>query len=84
MSTLCSGWLGRHVVLQVEVGELRLPIRGLFVSESRDSIRLRIDGRWDFDIYKEMIVRVEADQYGSSILVTTAPSPPPDSGGWQG
>ena len=28
------------------------------------ALRVRIDGRWDVDIPKEMIVRVEADNHG--------------------
>jgi hypothetical protein len=34
------------------------------VNESSDILRFRIDGRWDVDIFKEMIVEVEADNYG--------------------
>jgi hypothetical protein len=55
--------LGRQVVLQVEAGESRVPLRGLVVSESNNALRFRLDGCWDVDIYKEMILRVEADDY---------------------
>jgi hypothetical protein len=34
------------------------------VKESNDILRFRIDGLWDVDIFKEMIVGVEADNYG--------------------
>ncbi|MGB7434363.1 MAG: hypothetical protein WBR26_12430 [Candidatus Acidiferrum sp.] len=31
------------------------------MNESSQALRFRLDGRWDVDIFKEMIVRVEAD-----------------------
>ena len=58
-----SDWLGRQVVLQVEAGESRVPLRGLVVSEWNNALRFRLDGCWDVDIYKEMIFRVEAADY---------------------
>jgi len=63
MSKTYSDWLGRQVVLQVEAGESRVPLRGLVVSESNNALRFRLDGCWDVDIYKEMILRVEAADY---------------------
>ena len=61
MSKTYSDWLGRQVVLQIEVGESLIPLRGLVVNESHNALRFRVDGGWDVDIYKEMILRVEAD-----------------------
>jgi hypothetical protein len=63
MSKTYSDWLGRQVVLQIETGESRVPLRGLVVSESNNALRFRLDGCWDVDIYKEMILRVEATDY---------------------
>ena len=60
MSKTYSDWLGRQVVLQIEVGESLVPLRGLVVNESNNALRFRVDGGWDVDIYKEMILRVEA------------------------
>jgi hypothetical protein len=56
-----SDWLGRQVVLQIEAGESLVPLRGLVVNESNTALRFRLDGCWDVDIYKEMILRVEAE-----------------------
>ena len=56
-----SVWVGRQVVLQIEAGESRVPLRGRVVNESTKALRFRLEGRWDVDIFKEMIVRVEAD-----------------------
>ena len=58
-----SDWLGRQVVLQIEAGESLIPLRGLVVNESNNALRFRLDGGWEVDIFKEMILRVEADTY---------------------
>jgi hypothetical protein len=56
-------WLGQAVVLQVSVGDLKVPLRGTLLGESRDALRVRIgDGSgWDVDIFKTMIMAVEQD-----------------------
>ncbi|GAC1636941.1 MAG: hypothetical protein NVS9B14_16370 [Candidatus Acidiferrum sp.] len=61
MANTYSDWLGRQVVLQIEAGESLVPLRGLVVTESNNALRFRLDGCWDVDIYKEMILGVEAD-----------------------
>jgi glucose-1-phosphate cytidylyltransferase len=58
-----SAWLGRQVVLQIEAGESRVPLRGRVINESSDALRFRIDGCWEVDIFKKMIVQVEADNF---------------------
>ena len=63
MSKTYSDWLGRQVVLQLKAGESLVPLRGLVVNESNNALRFRLDGCWEVDIYKEMILRVEADNY---------------------
>ena len=63
MSKTYSDWLGRQVVLQIEAGESLIPPRGLVVNESNNALRFRLDGGWEVDIFKEMILRVEADNY---------------------
>jgi hypothetical protein len=61
MSKTYSAWLGRQVVLQIDAGESQVPLRGRVVNESTNALRFRLEERWDVDIFKEMIVRVEAD-----------------------
>jgi len=58
--------LDREVVLQVVAGDLRVPLRGRVVNESSNTVRVRIEGRWDVDIFKEMIVEVAADHHVNS------------------
>jgi hypothetical protein len=45
------------------VGDLKVPLRGKLLGESRDALRVRIgDGNgWDVDIFKSMIMAVEQD-----------------------
>jgi hypothetical protein len=54
-----SLWLGHEVYLQVRNEEFLVPLHGRIVNESRDSLRFRLDNRWDVDIFKEMIHSVE-------------------------
>jgi len=54
-------WMGQPVVLRVVVGNIRVPLRGLLLGETSESVRLRIADSWDVDIYKSMVVAVEHD-----------------------
>jgi hypothetical protein len=54
-------WMGQPVILRVATGNLRVPLRGRLLSETNDSIRLRIADSWDVDIFKSMVVAVEHD-----------------------
>lgn len=56
-----SVWIGQPVVLRVLAGNIRVPLRGRLVSETKDAVRLRIDESWDVDIFKSMILGVEHD-----------------------
>jgi len=57
-----NSWMGHSVVLQVALGDIRVPLRGKLLKESSDSLRLRIGEGWDVDIYKAMIQAVEEDK----------------------
>ncbi|MGB7730280.1 MAG: hypothetical protein WBL50_19785 [Candidatus Acidiferrum sp.] len=74
MAKTYTVWVGRQVVLQVDSGESRVPLRGRVVNESNDAIRFRLEGRWDVDIFKEMIVRVEADHCPVPTMIAQRPS----------
>src|SRR6266849_391133 len=65
MSKSYSAWVGRQVVLQIETGKSQVPLRGQVVNQSSIAVRFRLDGCWDVDIFKEMILGVEADTYGA-------------------
>jgi hypothetical protein len=54
-------WMGQPVILRIVTGNLRVPLRGRLVSETNDSVRLRVANSWDIDIFKRMVVAVEHD-----------------------
>ncbi len=61
MQTGYNGWLGHAVVLQVALGDIKVPLRGKLLKENNDTVRMRIGDGWDVDIYKAMILGVEED-----------------------
>jgi hypothetical protein len=61
MQTGFNGWLGHSVVLQVALGDIKVPLRGKLLKESGETVRMRIGEGWDVDIYKAMILAVEED-----------------------
>jgi hypothetical protein len=54
-------WVGRAVVLQVALGDIKVPLRGKLLKDGNDTVRVRIGDGWDVDIYKAMIMAVEQD-----------------------
>jgi hypothetical protein len=60
-------WADQAVVLQVKTADLRVPLRGVILGETQQSVRFRVDDSWDIDIYKNMILAVEEDSWMDSI-----------------
>jgi hypothetical protein len=56
-----ANWMGQPVILRVVTGNLRVPLRGRLISETNNSLRLRISDSWDVDIFKSMVANVEHD-----------------------
>lgn len=54
-------WVGRSVVLQVALGDIKVPLRGKLLKDGDETVRVRIGEGWDVDIYKVMILAVEQD-----------------------
>ncbi|HXX15213.1 MAG TPA: hypothetical protein VEJ47_09960 [Candidatus Eremiobacteraceae bacterium] len=61
MYTGYNDWVGQAVVLQVALGDIRVPLRGKLLKEGDQTVRMRIGDGWDVDIYKNMIMGVEQD-----------------------
>ncbi len=59
MSHVYSVWLGRSVILQIDTGGSRIPLRGQVVRESSHAVRFRLEGRWEVDVPKELVLDVE-------------------------
>lgn len=61
MQDAFKAWIGHPVVLQVALGDIRVPLRGKLLKDGSDTVRMRIGDGWDVDIYKTMILAVEED-----------------------
>src|SRR5262249_4284650 len=59
-----AAWIGLPVVLQVALGDIKVPLRGKLLKDGGDTVRMRIGDGWDVDIYKAMILAVEEDSMG--------------------
>ena len=62
-----TSWIGQPVVLQLAAGEVTVPLRGVIVGESPDTVRFRIGDGWDVDIFKSMVRAVEEENWMSLI-----------------
>ncbi|HWW17299.1 MAG TPA: hypothetical protein VNY81_01665 [Candidatus Saccharimonadales bacterium] len=60
-SSAFKPWIGQPVVLQVALGDIKVPLRGKLLKEGGDTVRMRIGEGWDVDIYKTMVLAVEED-----------------------
>jgi hypothetical protein len=65
MQTGFNDWVGQSVVLQVALGDIKVPLRGKLLKEAGETVRMRIGDGWDVDIYKAMILGVEEDRIAS-------------------
>jgi hypothetical protein len=61
MTNAFQPWVGRSVVLQVALGDIKVPLRGKLLKDGDETVRVRIGEGWDVDIYKAMILAVEQD-----------------------
>ncbi len=61
MDSAFKVWIGQPVVLQVALGEVKVPLRGKLLKDGGETVRMRIGAGWDVDIYKAMILAVEED-----------------------
>lgn len=61
MESAFKSWIGQPVVLQVALGDIKVPLRGKLLKDGNDTVRMRIGDGWDVDIYKAMILAVEQD-----------------------
>jgi hypothetical protein len=67
MPSAFAVWMEQPVVLKISAGDLRVPLKGMIVGETEDAIRFRIGEGWDVDIFKNMILAVEQDQFEDNI-----------------
>jgi hypothetical protein len=61
MDTAYQSWIGQAVVLQVALGDVKVPLRGRLLKDAGETLRMRVGDGWDVDIYKNMVLAVEED-----------------------
>ena len=61
MENAYKAWVGQSVLLQVALGDIKVPLRGTLLKDGSETVRMRIGEGWDVDIYKSMIMTVERD-----------------------
>ena len=61
MKSAYATWVGQAVVLQVALGDIKVPLRGTLLKDGAETVRMRIGEGWDVDIFKSMILAVEQD-----------------------
>src|ERR1700676_1328237 len=61
MDSAYATWLGQAVVLQVALGDIKVPLRGTLLKDGDETVGRRIGEGWYVDIYKTMILAVEQD-----------------------
>ena len=61
MDTAYLAWIGQAVVLQVALGDVKVPLRGRLLKDGGETLRMRIGEGWDVVIYKTMVLAVEED-----------------------
>jgi hypothetical protein len=71
MDSAYATWIGQPVVLQLALGDIKVPLRGKLLKDGGETVRMRIGDGWDVDIYKAMILAVEED---SMVLMPTLPA----------
>ncbi len=65
MSGVYAAWMGQPVVLQIETEGMRVPLRGVVVGESDAAVKFSLGDGLDIDIFKNMILAVEEDNWAS-------------------
>ena len=70
MDSAYATWIGQPVVLQLALGDIKVPLRGKLLKDGGETVRMRIGDGWDVDIYKAMILAVEED---SMVLMPALP-----------
>ena len=61
MSLNYIDWLGRTVILRIDIGVSQFPLRGQILGESSEVLFCRVAGILDVDVPKKVIVHVKPD-----------------------
>jgi len=63
-------WLGKPVVLLIQIRQGRVPIPCSIIGESDADLRVLLHAGWEMDVRKDLILAIEED----SVRVNTRPN----------
>jgi len=66
-------WMGMPVFLNVTTGEIKTSLFCTIIGESDATVRVRIADQWEVDIYKEMVLAVDAFPHAGMDLAAKNP-----------
>ena len=59
MNSAFDFWIGEHVVVRLDLGQIKMSVRGSLLEERADTIMMRINDGTEVEIYKTMVLAVE-------------------------
>lgn len=59
MNSAFDFWLGEQVVIRLDLGQIKMSVRGSLLEERADTIMMRINDGTEVEIYKTMVLAVE-------------------------
>jgi hypothetical protein len=59
MTSAFDFWIGEQVVVQVDLGQIKMSVRGSLLEERADTIMMRTNDGTEVEIYKTMVLAVE-------------------------
>jgi RNase P/RNase MRP subunit p29 len=62
MESVFAQWMGRQIVLQLELGEMKVGLRGTLVKEKNETLLMKTQESCEVEIYKTMVLAVEEER----------------------
>ena len=59
MNSAFDFWLGEQVVIRLDLGQIKMSVRGSLLEERADTIMMRTNDGTEVEIYKTMVLAVE-------------------------
>jgi hypothetical protein len=59
MNSAFDFWIGEQVVVRVDLGQIKMSVRGSLLEERADTIMMRTNEGTEVEIYKAMVLAVE-------------------------
>jgi hypothetical protein len=59
MNSAFDVWLGEQVVIRLDLGQIKMTVRGSLFEERTDTIMMRTSDGTEVEIYKAMVLAVE-------------------------